>query len=97
MKYKLFLDEVFCWCSDMEWVIEKKCNCILCGKRIKRGDKISLLINNYELFPNCSAHIDCLPDGKVNENILRMLRDEYLAIKKEYDSAVKKARKWGLV
>jgi len=95
-KYKIELDEVSCWCCEMKWVIPKKRYCVICDRIIKKTDKIVLIINNYELFPNCVSHIDCLPEGKINEGILRMLRDDYNNVKEQYNFITKKVKKWGL-
>lgn len=97
-KYKVYLDNEFCWCCEMEWKIFNKRYCAICDKNIiKNKDKVVLLVNNYKLFPNCIVHINCLPKGKVNEDVLKMLKNDYDNIKKKYNSILKKANKWGLI
>jgi len=96
--YDVFLDEMFCRCHEMKLsrLNDRDHYCIICGGDLKKEDRIVLLINNYKLFPNCISHIDCLPDGKINEEVLRKLKNDYSNIKEQYDFIKEKAKKWGL-
>lgn len=68
------------WCAIREMKYCKpqhKQLCINCGKVLKEGDAIALLINNYTIFPNCIIHIKCMDKFNTREDCISILKDRY--------------------
>lgn len=44
--------------------------CFCCGKEIKDGESVVLLINNYKSFPNILIHEDCFEEWETRTDDL---------------------------
>lgn len=53
-------------------------NCPICNNEINFNDKIYLIINNFELFPNVLVHIKCVDDDCNKDVLIRELRSHWL-------------------
>ena len=58
--------------------------CPLCSKKIHKGDKVYLIINNYTLFPNTFVHRTCVSSKKDCVKQLKSSYDKYKKFVKKY-------------
>jgi hypothetical protein len=91
-KIKVKVDNIITWIQELIYKDTgsqyNKQICPLCKEEFKDGEKIYLLINNYELFPNILIHSKCVtttetlfedPDWK---STVKKVKEDYLQAKK---------------
>lgn len=90
MRKKIMINDIPIWIHELNNPIERENfneYCVICEKKIKMGDEISLLMNNNKLFPNIwihNKHISDKYDLKWTMTYIIYKYQKYLSFKNEY-------------
>lgn len=84
---KVFFSETQYVNVDKTWEEQ----CALCRKKLGKGDKLYLIMNDYILFPNLYVHRACAPS---KEECVEQLVKSYKEFGKEFEDIKKKYKFW---
>jgi len=100
MNNKVMIGTVLCWWRRLGAIkyprIERypmKRICPVCNEEINNLEGRILLINNYIMFPNISCHLDCFPEDKAEETIVR-IKNNYEQSKAALEKVLSEGKAW---
>ena len=87
---RVTVDDIWCAVRPIKYPDSpdgvRKRKCVLCHEILNSGDNAVILVNNYEFFPNCIVHKECVGiSGRIHRTIkiLRRQYNKYKELKRE--------------